>query len=958
MATPKIQTAFTSGELSPELFGRVDLAKYAVGASTYRNMFVNYRGGATSRPGTRFVGRSAQPGSGLPPRLIRFQFNNQQGYALEFGNKYVRVISNGGYVTDLATGITGIIMANPVIVEISGTPPFSNGDTVFLSGFTGPAQLADESFIVSQAQPGSFALIDLDGNPINGTSFSAFTGGGTAARVLTVTTPYSSGDLPNLKFTQSADVMSFTHPNYPPYDLMRLSASVWHFTQTTFGSSISAPATATATASVTTNSTATQFAYVATAVDAVTGGESVASPVALVTNSVDIAATAGSVTITWDDTPGAGTYNVYKAPPSYNATQPAGNLFGFLGSSYGNQFVDSNITQDMTQVPPLHKNPFAQGQVIGVSMTAPGSGADATTTIGISSLTGGGAVLQPVVVSGGVVAAIVQNPGFGYTSADTLLFGGAGSGQAGTLTVGPQTGTYPSCVAYFQQRRVYANTINQPDTYFMSQPGAFTNFDARVPTIGSDAITGTPWSQQVNGIQFLVQMPSGLIVLTGLGAWQIEGAGGSSFNPVGITPANQSAQPQAYNGCSATVPPLTINYNIIYVQSKGSIVRDLSYNFYANIYTGTDITVLSSHLFNNRLILEWAWSEEPNKLIWAVRDDGVLLSCTYLKEQEITGWTRHDTNGLFVSVCTVTEPPVDAPYFAVKRYIGGQWNYYIERMDNRLWTQAEGAWCVDCGLQYPMPTPAANLTASAASGAAVTFTADAAVFSGGNVGSVLRMGGGIATITAVPDNQHVVAKITQNIAAVIPDGNGIPAPAASGSWSMTVPISVISGLGHLNGQTVTGLADGEVIPPQIVVNDSITLEQPATAIIVGLGFTAQLQTLYLDMGAGAATVQGRRKNIYSVVVRTNASRGLAVGTNQVDASVSPTGVAPAWSVIEIKDRSNAISGDLPTPLYTGDSFINVPGDWARPGQVAIQQSYPLPAEVSALISFVEIGDVA
>ena len=204
--------------------------------------------------------------------------------------------------------------------------------------------------------------------------------------------------------------------------------------------------------------------------------------------------------------------------------------------------------------------------------------------------------------------------------------------------------TYPSVVSYFQQRRVYANTLANPDTYFMSQPGSFLNFDSRTPTIDTDAIIGDPWSLQVDGIQFMVPMPGGLVVLTGNSAWQVTGAGGSNLNPVAITPQGQQAQPQAFNGCSSTLPPIKIDYDILYVQSKGSIYRDLSYNFYSNIYTGTDLTISSAHLFTGYTMVEHAYCEEPYKIVWAVRNDGVLLSMTYVKPgaDRRLGAARHE----------------------------------------------------------------------------------------------------------------------------------------------------------------------------------------------------------------------------------------------------------------------------------------------------------------------------
>ena len=162
--------------------------------------------------------------------------------------------------------------------------------------------------------------------------------------------------------------------------------------------------------------------------------------------------------------------------------------------------------------------------------------------------------MDPVIVSGGVVAFVLVTEGSGYAATDTVTITGDGTGATALLTIGPQTGTYPATVAYFQDRRAYAYTLNQPDTYFFSQPGAFTNFDSRIPSADSDAITGSPWSVQVNGLQWMVSMPGGLVVMTGQSAWQLTGTGGSSLNPTPLTPSTQQVQPQAFNGVSSTAP--------------------------------------------------------------------------------------------------------------------------------------------------------------------------------------------------------------------------------------------------------------------------------------------------------------------------------------------------------------------------------------------------------------------
>lgn len=1055
MTRNTIHTSFAGGEISPSLWGRVDLAKFQVGGSTVRNMFVNYRGGASSRPGLAWVGQCLQA-FGTPPRIIEFQYNINQGFVLEFGDNivvravtgtadagglvrltlastrglmtgntmvvtgivgtteangtwvitvidathvtltgttyanayvsggststsagYMRVVSDGAYVVEDSNAITAITRASPGVFSYTNTHyTLQNNDWIFIENVGGMTNFNDLIWIVKNATSTTFTVTDLFGNAIDTTSFSAYTSGGILSRIYTAVSPYAAVDLPFLKFTQNKNTMSLacvnqdTSREYPPYDLTRVTNTNWVFTVLAVGASIAAPANLAVTAQSSTTPD-TWYSYVVTAVDADTGEESIASTSDQVENN-DISVNAGSNSMTWDAVSDAGSYNVYRATPSYNAMVPAGVLYGYVGTALGLNFVDTNIIADFTKVPPVHQDPF--------------------------------------------------------------------SGSSNK----------PGTVAYYQQRRVYANTLNKPDTYFMSQPGAYTNFDSSIPISDSDAIIGAPWAQQINGIQFMQPMTNGLIILTGSGAWLLNGGTNST-----ITPSSQTATSQAYNGCNDHIPPIVVNFDILYVQSKGSIVRDLSYNFFANIFTGTDMTILSNHLFNYHQLIQWAYAEEPYKLVWVVRDDGVMLSLTYLKEQDVYAWARHDTNGFFVSVCSVTEPPVDAVYVIVQRYIQGQWLYYHERMDNRNWQNAEDCFCVDAGLSYPMSFPNATLTPAAANGTdnissvnliaggsgytasptvtaidatgdgtgatfsatvsggvitainvltqgaeytaglttieitdttgsgaiaqpiitnIVSFTTSASVFTAGNVGDVIRLGnnntavlatngvtnngGGKAVITSYVSATSVRANIVEPITAVITDDpNSMPVPAVSGQWSLSTPTDVVSGLNHLEGMEVAILADGAVIANQTVTNGSITLPQEYSAIVVGLPFIAQVQTLYIEPSGEKATMQGDRKNITSIVMRVEGSRGWSTGTNQPDSSTQPNNAVVPWEgMVEVKQRNALIHAGNATPLATGDFYQNVEGNWSVYGQAAAQQIYPLPLNCLAMVISYQKGD--
>jgi hypothetical protein len=944
-----------------------------------RNLYVGFRGGAYSRAGTAYVGRSRQnPLFGeTKPRLISFEFSQSQTIVLEFGDHYLRFISNGGQVVESPVVITGISPTDPCVVTAPNT--FANGDWVALAAIRGTTELNGNTYIVAGATLDDFTLQDLDGNDIDASLFGAYTGGGTASRIYTIATPYAAVDLALLKFAESADVISLTHPDYPPQDLKRLGPTAWTIGPTSFGAMIAAPGSTSVNATVHPSTGSTPptlpcaYAYVVTAVDPKTGEESIASPIANVTDSVDMGVTAGSEIVSWSAVAGAGYYNIYRAPASYNTLPgntsnalpvPVGAFFGFVGSSFGNQFIDTNITTDLAISPPTHKNPFAPGQIVGVTMGA-SSNDWSVATPSIVSATGSGFIGECVISptpTGGIADVIVLDAGIDYRSGDTLVFTGDGSSASGTLNVGPLTGVNPGVVSYFQERRFYADSDNNPDTYWASQPGAFTNMDSSIPVGDADAITATPWSEQVNGIQWMVQMPLGLVTFNGAGVWQIGAPGSFASSPQAITPANQIAAPQSSIGSSSTVPPIKINWDILYLQSHGFTVRDLSYQLFFNIYTGTDASWQSSHLLIGHGIAEWAWAEEPYRILWSARDDGVLLSLTYLKEQEVGGWARHDTQGLVRSLCSVTELPVDALYLVVERPVAaGGTRYFIERMDNRLWQATEEVWAVDCGLTLPLATPNASLSADKASGAGAIFTSFPGIFSAAAVGQVIRLGGGIAQVTSYNSPTQVTGTWFYPCQQTYPnDPSNAPIVQLPGKWSIAPMVTTVKAP-HLAGKIITGLADGIVIPAQIAAADgTIPLPFPASQVTVGLGFTAQLQSVYAD--TGQPTIQGRRKAITAVTARIEASCRLQAGANQVDAStLTPTPFAVPWPALAtVKDKGTPYTtpgGGTVVPLFTGDERVTLPANWQTNGQIAIQQVNPLPLNVLALVPEMLPGDI-
>ena len=219
-------------------------------------------------------------------------------------------------------------------------------------------------------------------------------------------------------------------------------------------------------------------------------------------------------------------------------------------------------------------------------------------------------------------------------------------------TIFNTTNEFPATVAYYQQRLVFGQTNNDPQKIFMSQTGNYHNFNISEPLRDDDAVTFTIAASQVNEVRHLVPL-SDMIILTSGGEWLL------TANDGVITPSAIQVKPQGYRG-SADAPPIVIGNTIIHLQAKGAIIRDLAFALESDSYTGNDLTVLASHLFAGKTVREWAYAQAPHSIVWTVLSDGTLAALTYMREHEVWGWSRHDTDGTFESVCTIAEGDEDA----------------------------------------------------------------------------------------------------------------------------------------------------------------------------------------------------------------------------------------------------------------------------------------------------------
>lgn len=838
------QRSMSGGELAPSLHARVDQSKYATGLRTLRNFFIMRHGGVANRPGTRLVCEVKD--STKRVRIIRWVFNTEQTYTLEWGHLYMRPLRNGAQILETAKVITGITQAAQAVVT-SVAHGFNNGDEVVIDDVVGMTELNGRNFKVSDKTANDFKIKYMDGTYVNSTGFGAYTSGGTASRVYEIVTTYEEDELPDMTFYQSADVMTILHPLHAPAKLSRIDHDDWVLADYTFAPDQAAPT------NLLSDAAGAGFKYVVTAINSETREESLAS--------TEEDATTQTSTLTWTPASGATEYNVYKA---------INGVFGFIGLAEGTSFKDATIEPDTTVTPPKARNPFNAAS------------------------------------------------------------------------------EYPSCGTYYQQRLMFGNSLNHPTRIWGSRTGKFNNFTKSTPSSqDDDAIDFDLDSREVNSIKWMLDLGV-LLVGTAGGEWSINGDASGTLLPTAI-----NARQNGYNG-SSSLQPLIIGGNALYVQGRGSVVRDLGFRFEEQQYRGNDLTIFSSHLFDGHSLVDCSYQQIPHSIAWYARDDGVLLGLTYIRDHQLWGWHRHDFgSGLVENVCSVSEGEEDALYVVVNRTIDGRAVRFIERMETRQVNDIVDSLFLDCALTYDGRNDDDSHTMTLSGGTAwdenenLTLTSSAAFFSADDVGNAIHLTSEDGTLVMC----EIISYTSATVVTVRPDRE-VPVDlrsAATASWSRAVDQLV--NLWHLEGETVGVFADGYVVGspnnadvvPITVTNGSITLDRPYAVISVGLPYISDIYTLDIDTVQGE-TLINKKKLVTKVLLYVEATRGIFCGR------VPPTDDAddPLEGLEELKIRADE-GYDEPVALKSGVVGVKIKSNWDDNGRVFIRQVDPLPLTVLAIV---------
>tara|TARA_R110000796_G_scaffold9338_1_gene31934 strand:+ start:1068 stop:3143 length:2076 start_codon:yes stop_codon:yes gene_type:complete len=506
-----------------------------------------------------------------------------------------------------------------------------------------------------------------------------------------------------------------------------------------------------------------------------------------------------------------------------------------------------------------------------------------TTTLGFSATTGTG-----VTVTASAVAGINNGSGFLVTDigrlirfedgashytylkitarADTTHVTADFIGPAASATTArtswrlgafSATTGYPSVVTFFEQRLVWAATTNRPQSMFFSVSADYenhapTNNDGDV--LDDSGFVYTIATDQVNTIRW---MRAGKVLSVGTAGGEFIVSQGDQNSP--LSPTNTRVVRQTTFGSAAVTPPQVGN-SVLFLQRANRKIREYVYQFESDAYTAPDLSILSEHITEGGVV-DMAYQQEPNSIVWLVRSDGVLVGMTYERSQDVVGWHRHIIGGVdakieSVSVIPNTTGSRDDLWAIIQRTINGQSVRYIEFMTTG------------------MPEVSVN-------------TIDATYLD-----SMLSY-----------------------------DGS---------------PSSQIFGLSHLEGQTVSVLANGAAHPDRVVSSGSITLNDDYSVAHIGLPYTSTLQTMRIEAGAKDGTAQGKKKRIARITYRLYDTLGLKHGPSADRLDIIPF-------------RSSADDMDEAPALFTGDKEVEFPRNWDKDGYIFLVQDQPLPFTVLAIM---------
>jgi hypothetical protein len=768
-----------------------------------------------------------------------------------------------------------------------------------------------------------------------------------------ISTPYTAADVMDLKYAQTADTMYITHNDYPPYKLTREGHSDWTLSKVDF---VNGP--------FLDQNTDETWTLTATAV---TGSVTVTSntdPTFYPTHSGSEWAMYGSkevsINITaenqWSDAIGAdkGDTLIVSVKGTWIATITVQRSFDFgvtwqtfTSFSYNQSFEITEARDDIYYRIGCETGYYTSG----------------TASCSITRLnTFGYFRIDSITSTTEVLATVIKE--LPTDSATYKWAEGAWSDYQG----------YPGAVAFFEQRLLFGGSGYRPATIWGSEIDDYENFD-KGNALDNNAYTFVLAGNNVNAIKWM-QPNRVLYVGTTGGEWKF------GLTDSATTPTNVDAKKQTSYG-SEGMQAIDIGHHSLFVQRGGNIVRSLLYDYRLDGWVSPEISARAEHILKDGGgAIDSAVVLRPDSMAWWVRWDGDLIGCTYDPYNQISSFHRHETNGNFESVAVIPGEERDELWAVIKRSayetyndntdwyltpggLGGVWDSINNRwqstanIDNDNYSidiTVSGSWNsgyrpTDITITL-LGAPRDIYLYDTISGTIVSETS----YISDTETDITFASNDISRLTmSTASGTNTVFYIT-NIRFRIADTRYVEQMQTS-EWNdiqdviycdseityTGTGVSSIAGLGHLEGREVAILTHGAVHPNQVVKKGEIGLQWNTAYAHIGLPYQARVQTLDIEAGGNAGSVQGRSKRVFRTIVRLKDTVGLQVGSTVNDLD-------------ELEFRNPSTPMNEAVDPFTGDKEIIMPKGFDKTSKIMVANNYPLPFTLVSIFPTLHSSD--
>lgn len=479
----------------------------------------------------------------------------------------------------------------------------------------------------------------------------------------------------------------------------------------------------------------------------------------------------------------------------------------------------------------------------------------------------------------------------------------------------------PSCLTFLDQRQLFSGSHSYPQSLYGSLVADWDNMT--IGTSASDAFKYTFASQKINRVLWMVGDEQLLFGTVG-GEWRADD----------LAPDGTPVIRKQSNYGSKNLQALALSDGVLFVSRDGKRVRFMAYDYSTTKFRSLDVTKLSEHICGTGAgIVAWDWQSSPDNTLWAVRDDGILLSFTLDTDFNIKAWARHVTDGDVESIAVISGESEDEVWLSIKRTIEDVEYRYIEYFEARDWgADDRDYFYVDSGLSYDGRASETITAITKSATCTITFAATTSFANDDLVG--------ITGVTDMPEvNGQVYMlknKATNTFDLYTPDGgsqiDSSTFSAAADDGSAEEVIKTISGLDHLEGKAVDICADGAAKGQKTVSSGSITMDSYANTVHVGLNYSSQLKTMKFGIPLS--------KRIHYLTLRLYKSLGGQFGPDEDNLEY--------FVYRQLGDPMDAAPS-----LVSDDKKVTFDGPYEKAGTIFIQHADPVP--FSVLMIHAEMG---